>query len=89
MLGSGSTLQGHSHAHSTRAFRCDLCVLSFSSSQRLEIHRKKHFTEKNFTCQICDLQFLNCDDLSLHVKMHRGTLTQCTTTDLTMKTRFN
>uniref|UniRef100_A0A0R3S624 Zinc finger, C2H2 type n=1 Tax=Elaeophora elaphi TaxID=1147741 RepID=A0A0R3S624_9BILA len=61
MFGSESALQGHSHVHSTRAFRCDLCVLSFSSSQRLENHRKKHFAEKNFKCQICDLQFLNID----------------------------
>uniref|UniRef100_A0A8R1TXM8 C2H2-type domain-containing protein n=1 Tax=Onchocerca volvulus TaxID=6282 RepID=A0A8R1TXM8_ONCVO len=76
MFGSESALQGHSQVHSTRAFRCDLCVLSFSSSQRLETHRKKHFAEKNFTCQICDLQFLNRDDLSLHVKMHGGTFTR-------------
>nr|CDQ02654.1 Bm12937, isoform b [Brugia malayi] len=89
MFGSESALQGHSHIHSTRSFRCDLCVLSFSSSQRLETHRKKHFSRKNFTCQICDLQFLNRDDLSLHVKIHGGTLTRCSAAEPTMKTRFN
>ncbi|VDM21717.1 unnamed protein product [Wuchereria bancrofti] len=89
MFGSESALQGHSHVHSTRAFRCDLCMLSFSSTQRLETHRKKHFAKKNFTCQICDVQFLNHDDLSLHVKIHGGTLTRCITAEPTMKTRFN
>ncbi|OZC12815.1 zinc finger, C2H2 type [Onchocerca flexuosa] len=87
MFGSESALQGHSQVHSTRAFRCDLCVLSFSSNQRLETHRKKHFAEKNFTCQICDLQFLNHDDLSLHVKMHGGTFTRYIT-EPAMKTCF-
>ncbi|CAG9540339.1 unnamed protein product [Cercopithifilaria johnstoni] len=81
--------QGHSHVHSIKAFRCDLCVLSFSSSERLETHRRKHFTKRNFTCQICDLQFLNLGDLSLHVKVHSGTFTRCTTTEQTMTTRFN
>uniref|UniRef100_A0A915PJD2 C2H2-type domain-containing protein n=1 Tax=Setaria digitata TaxID=48799 RepID=A0A915PJD2_9BILA len=70
IFGSESALQGHSHVHSTRAFRCDLCVLSFSSSQRLETHRKKHFAEKDFTCQICDLKFLkNIFKISIHAHM--------------------
>ncbi|VDM41278.1 unnamed protein product [Toxocara canis] len=57
MFGSESALQGHSHVHSSRAYRCDLCTLSFSSGARLETHRRKHFSEKDFTCQICDLKF--------------------------------
>ena len=45
--------------HSTRAFQCNLCEMSYYKKSLFDIHKRTHTGEKPFACQFCERKFIS------------------------------
>jgi uncharacterized C2H2 Zn-finger protein len=49
---------------------CDVCNKIFTRKNKLDLHKMKHYKEKNVPCEICGMIFLGVDSLSRHAETH-------------------
>ncbi|XP_053687089.1 zinc finger protein 37-like [Sabethes cyaneus] len=48
-------------------FVCDICLVSFETQSRLDVHRNRHNNPKQLECAICLLAFKNLENLNEHL----------------------
>ncbi|XP_058834548.1 zinc finger protein 37 [Topomyia yanbarensis] len=48
-------------------FICDICVMTFDSQQKLELHKQRHINPKPMECNICLTLHLNQDEFDKHL----------------------
>jgi KRAB domain-containing zinc finger protein len=74
-LKSAIFLNAHIDLHSTPTpgeIKCafDKCNLTFSSSEQLKMHTKKHFLVPRMSCDFCGRLFIRKINLRLHIQKH-------------------
>ena len=67
---SKADLRKHIQSIHPKTVKCDMCDENFDQIWKLEVHLKKHPTEKYFECDICDKQFALQWRLNKHKRGH-------------------
>lgn len=55
-----------------RKFKCNSCVKSFITKNKLETHQRTHTGDKRHSCTYCGLQFSDPSAMARHKKIHEG-----------------
>lgn len=58
--------------NSTKPYSCKYCKMSFSDSNKLLIHIRRHTGEKPYECSICGKSFIDLFSCRVHIRTHTG-----------------
>ncbi|XP_058461737.1 zinc finger protein 317-like [Malaya genurostris] len=70
-------------------FICDICVMTFDSQQKLDVHKQRHTNPKPMECSICLTLHLNQDDFDTHLCISYQEDYHCCNKDLRNYIQYN